>query len=846
MAKQVLKKSTSSSITSNSSGFSLIPAKYQDKVFVGLIILSVYIFFWGVISTHEIAATDNFASISFKNYLQDARNSGDFPQWVKYIFGGMPSYGALLTTGDRSWDWIALAYFGITRFMGSLLSNDSVRVMTFYIFYGIGMFLLMRSKKKDSFISLFTALAAVFSTGVIHWIMIGHNTKPITLSLLPFIFMLVEKLREKFSLLYAVLLIFAMHLLLESSHVQMMFYVGIAVGIYIVFELISRTISKDKPISVLIATGVLVVAGGMAFLLSSDRYLAIQEYTPYSVRGSAPVIPQENANNKQDKTGGNSYEYSTMWSFSPQEMITFVVPNYYGFGKLPYTGPETNNETVKLPTYWGQKPFEDVAPYMGIFIFFLAIVGFVLNRKDVFIQFLMFLSIFVLFLSFGNNLSLVFDLFYYNVPSFNKFRAPSMVLALMQFAFPILAGYGLSDMLNWRNNSDEKSKKMFKNFLIGVGAFTGLFVLFAIALKGTYISFLQNSGNDYFQSIMKQLPTVTDFVWSSMISDWFAVTAVLLVFTGLMYLFINKKISHNIFYVSVIVVLLFDLWRVGYRALEIEETDRVAEIFSSNDAVDFIKNDKETFRIADFAMAELTPNLPAYYRLESVGGYHAAKVRSYQDVLDATSGGSTSSMSSPFMWNMLNVKYIVAPSVQEGTQPLYQSQKNGWAVYSNPGYLPRAFFVKRAEVSTARKTLDRLKNGDFDPKEVVFVEKKISQSFDTLTEGSKAEVIEHKNEYMKIKATATSNNLLFLSEVYYPAGWKAFIDGKELEIYRANHSFRAFVVPKGEHTIEMKYHSKGFEQGKMYSTITNYVVVLLFGLGIFLEYRRKKTVAVSE
>ncbi len=840
MAKQPLKKA---SVGTVSKGFSLIPEKYQDKIFIGLIILSVYVFFWGVISSHEIAATDNFASISFKNYLADAKQSGEFPQWIKYIFGGMPSYGALLTTGERNWDWIALAFFGITRFLGNLFNNDSVRVMTFYVFYGVGMYLLMRSKKKDSFIALFTALAAVFSTGVIHWIMIGHNTKPITLSLLPFIIMLVEKLREKFSLLWAVLLIFSMHLLLESSHVQMMFYVGIAVGIYILFELISRTIAKDKPINVLIATGVLIIAGGMAFLLSSDRYLAIQEYTPYSVRGSAPIIPQDNASNKQDKTGGNSYEYSTMWSFSPQEMITFVVPNYYGFGKLPYNGPETNNETVKLPTYWGQKPFEDVAPYMGIIIFFLAIAGFILNRRDIFIQFLMFLSIFVLFLSFGNNLSILYDLFYYHIPSFNKFRAPSMVLALMQFAFPIMAGYGLSEMIKWRGNMDEKTKKLMKNFLISVGVFTGLFILYAVALKGTYIGALESSSNNYFQSIMKQLPTVTDFVWSSMISDWFVITLVLLAFTGLLYLFVNSKISHNIFYISLIVILLFDLWRVGYRALDIDETDKVAEVFKTNDAIDFVKQDKEIFRIADFAMSEITPNLPAYHRLESVGGYHAAKMRSYQDILDATSGGSTSSMTSPFMWNLLNVKYIITPSPQPNSQPLYQSQQNGWAIYNNQTYLPRAFFVKKAEVSTPRTTLDHLAKGDFNPTEVLYVEKQINAKFDTLTEGSKADVIEHKNEYMKIKATTVADNLMFVSEVFYPVSWKAFIDGKEVEIFKANHSFRAIVVPKGEHVIEMKYHSKGFEQGRMFSTITNYLVIILFGLGIFLEYRKKKVLA---
>lgn len=836
MAKLKATKSIVGSKSTSSFNFTLIPEKYQDWTFIGLIAVLVFVFFGGVVTSYEIAASDNFASISFRNYLSDASQSGEFPHWVPYIFGGMPSYSSLLITGDRLWDFTAEIFFGYTRLMGNIFGNDSIRVIQFYIIFGIGMYLLMRAKKHETYVAFFTAIAAVFSTGIIHWVMIGHNTKPITMAILPFIFLLMEKLVEKFKLIWAVLLIVALHLLLESAHVQMMFYSGVAIGVYLMFELISRFATKNEPMNIVKVIGTLVIAGGIAFSMSSDRYLAIQEYTPYSVRGSSTIT--DTGGSKVDDKGGNSYEYATMWSFSPQEVMTFFVPSYYGFGKVPYSSPATRGETVKLPTYWGQKVFEDVPPYMGILVMFLAIFGFIRNRKDVFVQSLVAVSIFILFLSFGSNLPIIYDLFFYYIPSFNKFRAPSMALAIMQFAFPVLAGYGLSSLIKDAKEGNV-SKKLIVNILAGTGGFLVIGLFYAVAFKSFYISAVANTANQTFQSVAQQLPDVADFVWGLMIGDWLLIGVMLLIFGLLSIMLLKNKINLNLYIPSIILILIIDLWIQGWRPLELSKTDTVADALRKTDVVDFLQQDKSTFRIADFAMASISPNLPAYFRLENIGGYHPAKLRVYQDMLDVADQGSTNQVTNPFLWNLLNVKYIVSPR-EMGPQPIFKSNQTGWYVYENPSMFPRAFFVDSYKVAQPLEILKNMKEGNFDPSLVAYLEKDPGVELQVPSESAKVEIIEHKNESIKLKVKTDGNNLLMLSEIYYPL-WKAYLDGKEIDILKANYAFRAVIIPAGEHNLEFKLEVKGFETGKMLSIASNILLALLLAAGLFIEWKGKKS-----
>lgn len=811
----------------------IIPEKYRDIFYIGLLVVAVFIFFGPGIFGGGFNASDNIASLSFKTFVEEANEKGEFPLWIPYIFGGMPSYASLLTAADRMWDFIPEVIFGITRFVGALFDSDSARMASFYCLLAAGMYLLMRSKRHKRYVAFFTAFAATFSTSVAVWVMIGHNTKPVVFAMIPFVFLFLEKLRVKFSLLYASALAIVVHLMYEAGHLQMIFYAACAFAIYLIFELVSRYAKKENPGGVWRAAAVLVAASAVAFIMSSDRYISSLEYADYSTRGTAPIV--KTANQTQDETGGNDYEYATMWSFSPQEIATFFVPSYFGFGKVDYEGPLTGGKEIKLPAYWGQKPFEDAAAYMGIFVLGLAIIGSVAYRRDIFVQFLIVLGLFAILLSFGSTLPLLYDFFFYYVPLFNKFRAPSMALALTQFAVPILAGYGLTGIIKWRENDLEKGKKFVRPAIVVSAVFVVAGFIFAGAFKTAYIDAVASSPNG------SRLPEqIQEFIYDLMIGDWHIVSFIALAAFGLACAFIRRKIGSRIFFIALTALLVFDLWRVNYRPMEVAESKPEEGIFAETDLVKFLKQDKSVYRIADFAFP--SPNVPAYFLIESVGGYHAAKLRVYQDLLDVADVGSTSQVQNPFLWNILNVKYIVTrEKLNDYIQPVFQSAQTGAFVYLNDGMLPRAFFVDRAEKDAQINILKKLKAGSFDPRRTAFVEKDLPSEIETPAEDATAKVVKHENHLVEIKAKATGNNLLFISEIYYPPGWKAYIDGKETEIFKTNFAFRSIIVPEGEHTIELKYSSDAFELGRTLSLAGNILTTLALGIGIFLAVRRKKS-----
>jgi membrane protein YfhO len=821
----------------------LVPVKYQDLTYIGILVGLIFIFIWGALWGGGFAASDNVAAMSFDNYLKQAAQDGEFPLWVPYIFGGMPSYASLLTTGERFWDVIPMLVFGINRFVGWVFQSDAARVAVFYCYYAIGMYLLMITKKHDKFVAFFTSFAAVFSTSIIIWLMIGHSTKPVVFGMFPFAFLLIEQIREKFSLVYAVLLVFAIHIMFEGSHVQMIFYVMCAFGLYFVFEIISRAITKNNLMGAVRAGGVLILAGSLAFLMSSDRYFSTLEYTEYSTRGTSPI---EQNTIVEGNSAEKDYNYATNWSFSPEETMTFFVPNFFGFGKLDYEGRATGNKKQKIPTYWGQKPFEDASQYMGIFVLMLAIVGFIFNRKVVFVQYLLALAIFSWMLSMGKNMPILYDFFYYNVPNFEKFRAPSMALALLQFAVPVLAGYGLSSLIKMRREASPDGKKISLIILISSAAFLVLGFLYSLVFKTTYMEAVTAKPQ------LAQYPAeILDFIWSSMINDWYVTALIAIAFAGILFAFVQNKISSKIFYFVVAGLLILDLWRVDYRPMDVSEKKQDTEMFRASDAIQFMQNDESVFRIVDMSQeGQGHPNISAAYLLQGVNGYHAAKLRVYQDLMDVAnkSGaeGSTSILYNPFLWNMMNVKYIYMDRpMGQGAQPIYQSQTTNEHVYYNPEMLPRAFFVGGVEKADGLQILKNLKAGNFNPRELAYIEEDINQKLDAPQAGAKAEVVEYKNEYIKAEVEATGNNLLFFGEVYYPAGWTAYVDGKETPIIKTNYAFRSIVVPAGKHTVEMIFTSEKFELGYALSFGINIATILALVGGLFIAWKQKKSKIVD-
>ncbi|MCX7909176.1 MAG: YfhO family protein [Ignavibacteria bacterium] len=829
MAKQNTKKQVAKK--------QLIPSKYQDLVAILSLIILVFGFFWGAITGGGFIDFDNLSSLSFRPFIEEATKSGNFPLWIPLIFSGMPAYASLLVTGSRSWDIIAQIFTNISVGFGGIFGSDVARVLFFYILYGIGIYWLLRYKKFEKTIAIFSAFAAVFSTYVITWIMIGHNTKPIVLAMFPYVFLFIEKLKEKFSFLNFGLLIIAFAVMFIGNHLQMIFYGGLAFAIYIIYDFVAGIVKKEKIIPKLRTALLTGIALGIAFLMSADRYFSTFEYAPYSVRGAAPIAKIHT--DKTQKADKSDYDYATMWSYHPKELFTFIVPSYFGFGIREY-------REGKASTYWGTKESEDSPPYMGIIVLALAIVGLIHFRKNIFVQALFVISIFGIFLSFGKNLPFLFDLFYHYFPSFSKFRAPSMSLVLVHFSVPILAAFGIKALNEMRQNSSQ-NKKTIKWLIVLPLLFLVVTFFFSAFMKSTYISAVGSS--ETFQSYAKAygnevVSELQEFVWSKTIQDFY-INAIFLVAFGIFAaLYIQTKVQYATLITIFSLITVFDLFRIDSERMEYSKEGNATSIFEARrDVYDFIKRDTTIFRIADFSVNPA--NLTAYYLLENINGYHAAKLRVYQDLMDIANmegmEGSTSQLYNPFLWNLLNVKYLIFNKTLEGVEPIYRGAGGQAFVYPNFGYYPRAFFVKTAIVEKPIEILNHLKKGSFNPIDTMFVEKPLAVKDIGYDTAAKVQIVEKKNEYIKFTTETNVKSLLFISEVYYPF-WKAYIDGKETEIIKANYAFRSVVVPAGKHTLEMKFTSPGFERGKTLSLVANLLTFAIIGLGLYFDFKKKNKI----
>ncbi|MHB1049004.1 MAG: YfhO family protein [Bacteroidota bacterium] len=822
-------------------GSPLIPYKYQHAASIVVIFLSLIVFFHEVVLESRVfVAADTIASKSFETLINDAEQQGSFPLWNPYIFCGMPGYASLMVHGERYFDVTAWALGKIVNLFGVIVNNPDIGWGLFYYFVlGAGMYWLSYEKLNSKIAALVSGLAVMHSTFIIILIMVGHMTKVPVIAFFPFIFLVLERLREKFNGSLTVALVVLIHFLFLPSHFQIIFYCYFAIGLYYLFFFIRALMKKEAVAGIIRSGAIFTVATGLAFAMTGDQYLSTLEYSKYSMRGSDPIVSaqQSDPSGSSAGSGGLDYDYATNWSFSPGEVLSFFIPSSHGFGWHSYRGLITQNQEMRLNTYFGNMPFTDAPQYMGIVVLVLAGIGFWRNRKDPFVQYVALLIGISLFISFGKEFPLLYDLMFNYFPMFNKFRIPSMMLIIVQIMVPVLAGYGFVAMVNDAKEKKSSQSKTLMYSLIGISVLLVVSMISKDILLSVYSLFFspqeiqQSLSRSYGtnQAVLGELYKIVLGMVATDISFGLLLVGMAL---GGIYLYQRSQLKYSALGAGIVVIILFDLWRVNYKPMETHHRQQAEGHFTTPDYVSFLKHDTTHFRILEFEKGQPPyNNTLAYWRIQSAYGYSGTKMRQIQDAFDVVGMGN------PVLWGLMNVKYIISDRLDSNMilQPVFSG--SGKNVLYNRAELPRLFFVNRYAVASGLDILNNIKVMNFDPKEIAFFLEDPNIDVEPPDSGASAVITRYGMQELEIAVSATGNNLLFLSESWYPEGWTAFLDGTEIPIHRINYMFRGLVVPKGEHVITMRFEPAGFEIGKNLSLWLNIVVI---GAGIFYVVRFMK------
>ncbi len=812
----------------------LVPSKYQLIVVIGLILL-VFLFFYSPLyfGGKTFQSGDIITSQSANTYIEN--HEGGYTLWNPYIFNGMPAYAIAV-----GYKWFNLVYVSLSaaRDIFSIPFAIDYAKWTFYLIaLAYTMFIFMMSRTKNKLVSLLVSVASSFSTGIVVFLYIGHVTKLTAIWVFPLLLLLLLNFQKKIRFVDAMLLIFLIVMMFLGWHVQIIFYIFFAVLIYFIYFFLRSLKLKDKILTKQLVKSAVVFASAViiALLIQADNFTQIWEYNPYSTRGTESIIEKQSTVTKQSES--DFYQYATNWSFSPGEVLTFIIPSYYGFGKSTYRGPLSQNQPVEVNTYFGQMPFVDVAQYMGVIIFFLAIFSMIINWKDPFVRYLTILSLIALLISFGRTFPILYDLMFNYFPFFDKFRVPSMILVLVHLSFPILAGLGIAKVISLKNESDKKTETLIRNTALVFTGILALTILLASPIKEWFLGRVVDSGREN-----KQIQALHNYMADMFISDarlaFFFTAAVF----GMLYAYFKSKLSADLMVIAIALLVIIDIVRIDLRGETYVDYTQIEQLFNKPEYIQAVESTKDgsIYRILNLKQDgsigsfNQNSNFNAYFLQQDLYGYSGIKPRAFQDYMDIL--GSPANQT---LWRMANVKYIVFDSQinYPGMQLIYSGNKT--FVYQNINTLPRAYFVNSVETKSAIELLNDVKNNLFDPKEIAYVEDE-TITVEKPDSTAFVKIDSYKDETITLNVNASGNNFLFFGDTYFPNGWKAYIDGNETRIYRANHNFRGIVIPKGEHRIVFTYLPESFVISKYLALILSSLTIIGLIVGFILTKKQKE------
>ena len=792
-----------------------------------------------------------------KELLDYRAKNGEETYWSDAMFGGMPTY----QTG--------------AQFRGDVIKhvdnalNFLPKPANYLFLLFAGFFLLGMTAVRNWKYALLGATFFGLSTYFYIIISAGHNGKVHTIAYFAPLLagILLVYIRKKYLLGFAITALF-MGLQIAANHFQMTYYLFIGIGFLFLSELIRVLLKKSDWKHFGISSGVLALAFLLGIGMNSQRLLTNREYAEETVRGKQ--ILEDEKQNHASKDGMNR-DAMLMWSYGKLETLNLFIPRIYG-GSSQEKGSDrimqniqdlvqenaTSQEEVdnivkgfSSPTYWGEQPGTAGPAYQGAVVCFLAFLGFFFAPKK-YRYWILGASVLTIMLAWGSNFLIVSDLFIDFVPLYNKFRAPSSILVVVELLFPLIAIVGLYSFFNNKNLTTEYKQKVLMYAGGGVLAFLLLMLVFGKSLLGFYTETEKRYLPPYLLDYL--IDERYGMFREDSIKAIFYVGAVL----GVLFLTMKQKLTQNIALIIIGAVSFFDLWSVNKRYLNndnfvdkefvqepfvTEVSDYLIEKAGDNTEVQRLlaqaemnktlsiltEKDKGHYRIFNSITSPFNETTTSYFK-SSVGGYHAVKLRRYDDLINQYFS-ETDNKKTLNILNMLNTKYILLGSLQEPRAEI------------NPNANGNAWFVSDIQfVKTPNEEIKAV--GEIDNKKTAVVSVEDQKYFEgkNLQSDSTA-VIELKNyqpNQLEFKTQSKTPQLAVFSEIYYPKGWKMLLDGKEVPYIKANYLLRAVFVPAGNHEVRMVFEPEVIEKGKMIS-MSAFGIFLLLSVWGFLKFRRKNT-----
>ena len=815
--------------------------------FLLFIVLS-FVYFSPVLEGKKLPQLDNSHAVAMSKELVDyEKATGEKAMWTNSMFGGMPAYQI---KGDSSKN----IFSKINKATRLGLPYETVAIVFLYM---LGFYLLLLSMKVDHWLSVIGAIAFAFGSYNLIIIIAGHITKTYAIALMAPVVAGVLLAYNRNKWFGGILTAVALGMEIAYNHVQITYYLAFMVGFIVISKLIYAY--KEKALRAFSqTTAILVVAAFLALLPNITNLWTTYEYGNISIRGASELSSEKG----EKEHSGLDIDYAFGWSYGLHETLTLMIPNVVGGASEALGNSESAMRQVdprlkeyagrNFTQYWGGRIFTSGPVYAGALICFLFFIGaFYYKGKERW--WLIGITIFSIMLAWGKHFQSFNFFMFYNFPLYNKFRTVEMALVLASMAMPVLGFLGLKTIID----KPELIKKDTKWFLVAFVLTGGVSLILAL-IPSSFYTFLSPMEQQQIGAQIQQggeQAQMLQLLESNLIaarqvlltSDAWRSFVFILLGSASLWFYAQDKLSKRYLVWGLAIIIFIDMWGVSKRYLnndDFESKSKARQEFAQSEAdADILKDKDDYYRVFPIYRDPFKDGFTPYWH-KSVGGFHGAKLRRYQDLADRylmndwqelvkvlqtaqTPGELEEAMEHMPVLNMMNAKYII---FNPGTKPIF-----------NPNYMGNVWFVKGVkEVANPDEEIAAL--GKTNLKTTAVVEKRFIDQVKSYTTDSiqgQIKLSSYSPDYLIFESNTPQDQLAVFSDVYYDKGWNAYIDGEKAEIIRANYILRGLMVPAGKHDIEFRFEPNSFRIGQILAIISSITILILIGLGIYIAIRKK-------